>query len=600
MPVSFTGNYVVGVGGATSWTLPSAPTVGNLLVAIGFNTNTMGGGQVGTGWSPGGGFNATNPYGGIAYKTVTASDTAVQTPFTRALSTVWIVELTAPEGFTASPVDAVNINRAGATSPPSVQGLAVTPTYPGEFLIEAIINNSLVNSPPATVAGLTTLATFAGTGGNNGSGALYYASSLTAGTAYGPYTFTWSAGNVAATAAALIIQPTIRKATVTQTCGCGPTSINAITGLRNQPNSANFTGNVAAINGSSTVTLPSTPAVGNLLLAFGYTASMPLPAAGWTLAIAASAPNGSVAWRIVQAGDTATVTPFGPGSGLALVVAEFQSTAGWADNPIEVATATSSTGAPPVFNSLTIVPKIVQDIAVTFTWTGTAGRANTPPGAGSPAATPAGLMGVIYTPIPSGTSGYGSGTVFYQPFTGGVPVMPQMAWSGSTSAAANAVNIALAALPTIHASLSQTCGCTLSATAVRTTHASVVKTISCTLVATGKASIIHCTLTPQTLTAILHATGTAKVIHASLSQTVSCTLSATGGQPIYAEVSQVVIEGMASPLEPYLMVAQVVLEGMSSYETVPLQIAQVVIESMAPNVYPYNPQPPEAQQPQLQ
>lgn len=151
------------------------------------------------------------------------------------------------------------------------------------------------------------------------------------------------------------------------------------------------------------------------------------------------------------------------------------------------------------------------------------------------------------------------------------------------------------AVRTSHAVLAQTCPCTIVATAIGPPprHAALAQTISCSLVATGKTTAIHASLT-QTISCSIHATGTAQVIHASLAQTCPCTLVATGGQPLSADVAQVVIEGMSPPILPYELVAQVVVEGMSPYQTVPLRVTQVVIEGMSPNVYPYNPQPPEA------
>lgn len=629
-----TGNYVTGLGTGTV-VLPSAPTQGNLLIAFGSTTNAL---AINPGWTLIQAYTGP-PWAAMAYKIAGASEAASQQPFSNASMTqTTIMEIASQTGWPANPIDVSSANGTGtATTPPTVTTTAITPSRQSDFAVIGCVTTakSATNPPaaPGVMSKLTDIQ-YSSVGGNAyGPGSVFYQRYI--GTASYSQTLNWTgtqSGLGAAIVVALIGNPTIH-ASLSQTVGCtvSATIANPIAVT------TNVASQLSATPGSTAITMPRAPTQGNLLVAFGAGANGgPITAAsGWKIADNAhydsATPYPVIAWKIAGASESATQTPFVNASGTARLqtaIVEVYGVFPWSPNdPVDVSSAAAGASAtPPTVTTAPVTPTGPVDFA--FVFVATASTNNQYPTTPPPGMTLLANISWITT------AGSGPASVFYQPVIGTSPYSQTATFGGSgtgvgvgvvaaltlyirgalsktcgctlsataqrgiVASLSQTVSCTLSATGragNIHASLSQIVSCSLSATARRTTHATVTQTVGCTLVATGKTQPIHATLA-QTVSCSLVATGTAKVIHASLSQIVSCSLVATGGQPVAAWVAQVVLESMmtTNAVLPFLTVAQVVIEGMASYQIVPLQVAQVAVEYMAPNVYPYNPQPPEA------
>jgi hypothetical protein len=299
-----------------------------------------------------------------------------------------------------------------------------------------------------------------------------------------------------------------------------------------------FTGNwITGIGGS--VTLPSTPTPGNVLLAVGFnTPSAPTLGSGWTnidTYTAAGALQGRSCLLPVQAGQSATITPFGTASTV-IVVAEFKSDTGipTSSGGLDVHNAThAATAIPPSVTSTALTPTagaLLFSVCIDNTTADTAPASVT-------GMTNIGTIPTSAAPVP------GNGLVAYQAGMAASSFTKTYAWTGTTTSGALVFQVCIIGFASsVNMSLAQTIGMTLSMTGSVPNGVHLSQTIGL--------------------------------------QAPKITLSTAAN----AAITQTYIEVAAKPAPGPAYVTQVMVEMAKSHQTVPVRVTQVMLESASPMV----------------
>lgn len=454
--------------GAGGVVLPAAPTAGNLLVCVASDLTTtpvLAGNFM---WTQGGNL-ATNPRTTWGWRFAQAGETAAQQVTSTAATSCVIYEFSSQTGWPANPLFGSSLIQNPATTPPNVTSNAFGPAPSGAIVVATVMDNQAGTTNPTAFTGATGASLTVNitnwkptTGGTTGNGICGYSVTPVLD----------SSGNVSAI-----------TATYSGTVAAGAT----ICVMGFYPNPIGFTGNYVCTTptgGSSTVNLPSAPGTGNLLVATGITTgNIQLTAsANWNIIFGiGAATRAYMAWRFVGGAGSPQQTPFAPSTAAAVTVtmAEFASASGWVAVPFDVynGLSQSGSGSPPTAQSPSITPTFASDFVVLMTY-----LANLSSNTVSSVAGMTKISDLVLTP---GTSGIGPGSLLYQLNVGTSPYSVALNFTGPSSG----VGVLVAAFNPIgfsHGTLSQTLGCTLSATGTTlpTIHGSLNQTCSCSVSAT--------------------------------------------------------------------------------------------------------------------
>lgn len=203
-------------GSGTSITLTSAPTNGNLLIASAWNLSGVP--TTGSGWTQIDTLNLTVD-GATYWKIAGVGESATQTPIGTTTSNICIAEFSSTAGFPANPIDVHSIKQGTAASPPTVTTTSVTPTVSANAAFVSCWDNLSTDTAPASITGMTNIATLSG--GPTGNGLAAY--QISVGTSAITKTCSWTGTHSATSAATIIVfkenSGTVNTVTATDTLG---------------------------------------------------------------------------------------------------------------------------------------------------------------------------------------------------------------------------------------------------------------------------------------------------------------------------------------------------------------------------------------------
>lgn len=188
--------------------MPSACTPGSLLCAVGFDSSAPAA-NVTALWSQVDQYTGSGNIKGTSVVKYNTSSSTSQQPFSSATTAAVIIvaEFKCDTGFSSSgsgAVDVHSVNHSSNATPPAITSTSVTPTISGDAAFVVCIDDTSSDTAPASLSGMTTIATVPVTSGANipGNGIACY--QLTIGTSAYSKTATWS-GSTASGAEIFVI-----------------------------------------------------------------------------------------------------------------------------------------------------------------------------------------------------------------------------------------------------------------------------------------------------------------------------------------------------------------------------------------------------------